>query len=131
MSHQDFARHKRLLLPRQFQQVFGQPTSKFFGTHLLLLVQQNGLDYPRLGMVIGKKSVRYAVARNRLKRLTRASFCQHQAVLVGWDLVLVARKGVAELDNPAFFQQLDTFWRNLERFAARAAAELPRAVAKA
>lgn len=53
----DFSRDKRLLTARQFTVVFDFPTSKVPGKHILLLARENGLDHPRLGLVIGKKNV--------------------------------------------------------------------------
>ncbi|WP_223351813.1 ribonuclease P protein component, partial [Escherichia coli] len=83
----DFDRDKRLLTARQFSAVFDSPTGKVPGKHVLLLARENGLDHPRLGLVIGKKNVKLAVQRNRLKRLIRESFRHNQETLAGWDIV--------------------------------------------
>jgi len=111
----DFSREKRLLNPRQFKAVFDSPSGKVPGKSLLLLARDNALDHPRLGLVIGKKSVRLAVERNRLKRQIRESFRLNQDDLAGWDIVIVARKGLAELQNPEMAQQLVKLWKRLAR----------------
>ena len=49
--------------------------------------------------MIGKKSVKLSVERNRLKRQIRESFRLNQDNLVGWDIVVVARKGLGDLQN--------------------------------
>ena len=85
-----FGREKRLLTPRQFKAVFDSPTGKVPGKNLLILARDNGLDHPRLGLVIGKKSVKLSVERNRLKRQIRESYRLNQEVLNGWDIVIVA-----------------------------------------
>lgn len=111
----DFAREKRLLTPRQFKAVFDSPSGKLPGRNVLLLVRENGLTHPRIGLVIGKKSVKLAVERNRIKRQLRETFRLHQMELTGWDIVVIARKGLADLDNPELARQFAKLWRRLSR----------------
>ncbi len=115
MVSRDFNREKRLLNPKQFKAVFDSPSGKVPGRSLLLLARDNTLDHPRLGLVIGKKSVRLAVERNRLKRQMRESFRLHQEDLSGWDIVIIARKGLGDLQNPEMAQQLAKLWKRLAR----------------
>lgn len=112
---QDFSREKRLLIPRHFKAVFDSPTGKVPGKNLLILARENGLDHPRLGLVIGKKSVKLAVQRNRLKRLMRDSFRLNQQLLAGLDIVIVARKGLGEVENPELHQHFGKLWKRLAR----------------
>lgn len=122
-----FGRDKRLLTSRHFSAVFDSPSGKAPGRSVLLLARDNGLDHPRLGLVIGKKSVKLAVERNRLKRIIRDSFRLHQQMLAGLDIVVVARKGLGDLDNPELHQQFVKLWKRLARNRPRAeaAAESP------
>lgn len=115
----DFCREKRLLTPRHFKAVFDSPSGKVPGKNVLLLARDNGLDHPRLGLVIGKKSVKLSVERNRLKRQIRESYRLNQAVLNGWDIVIVARKGLGDLDNPELAQQFGKLWKRLARSKSR------------
>ncbi|MCE7761961.1 ribonuclease P protein component [Pseudomonas putida] len=115
MVSQDFSREKRLLTPRHFKAVFDSPTGKVPGKNLLILARENGLDHPRLGLVIGKKSVKLAVQRNRLKRLMRDSFRLNQQLLAGLDIVIVARKGLSEIENPELHQHFGKLWKRLAR----------------
>ncbi|UFH49369.1 ribonuclease P protein component [Pseudomonas sp. KNUC1026] len=115
---QDFSRGKRLLVPGQFKAVFDSPTGKVPGKNLLILARDNALDHPRLGFVIGKKSVKLSVQRNRLKRVIRESFRQHQHQLAGWDVVIVARKGLADTENPELHQHFGKLWKRLARLRA-------------
>lgn len=112
---QDFSREKRLLTPRHFKAVFDSPTGKVPGKNLLILARENGLDHPRLGLVIGKKSAKLAVQRNRLKRLMRDSFRLNQQLLAGLDIVIVARKGLGEIENPELHQHFGKLWKRLAR----------------
>ncbi len=94
----------RLLKTDDFSSVFSLRRSTgdaFFQ----LLVAPNGLPHARLGLVVGKKTDKRAVARNYIKRLTRETFRQNATQLAGLDVVVRARR---------------TFGRN-ESVAARAA----------
>ncbi len=126
MVNRGFGREKRLLAPRQFKAVFDSPNGKAPGKCVLLLGRSNGLDHPRLGLVIGKKSVKLSVERNRLKRLIRESFRLNQALLAGWDIVVVARKGLGDLQNAELVEQFDRLWKRLARQKAAASNDPPR-----
>ncbi|GGJ94935.1 ribonuclease P protein component [Pseudomonas matsuisoli] len=115
MVNQGFGRDKRLLTPRQFKAVFDSPSSKVPGKHVLILARDNGLEFSRLGLVIGKKSVKLSVERNRLKRLIRDSFRLNQDDLGNRDIVVVARKGLGDLDNPELHRQFGKIWKRLAR----------------
>lgn len=119
----DFGREKRLLTPRQFKAVFDSPSGKVPGRNVLLLARENDLQHPRLGLVIGKKSVKLSVERNRIKRQIRETFRHHQLELAGWDIVIIARKGLADLDNPELAKQFAKLWKRLSRNPAKTAAE--------
>ncbi|MDH1540950.1 ribonuclease P protein component [Stutzerimonas stutzeri] len=118
-----FGREKRLLTPRQFKAVFDSPSGKVPGRNVLLLARENDLQHPRLGLVIGKKSVKLSVERNRIKRQIRETFRHHQLELAGWDIVIIARKGLADLDNPELAKQFAKLWKRLSRNPAKTAAE--------
>jgi len=118
-----FGREKRLLTPRQFKAVFDSPSGKVPGRNVLLLARENDLQHPRLGLVIGKKSVKLSVERNRIKRQIRETFRHHQLELAGWDIVIIARKGLADLENPELAKQFAKLWKRLSRNPAKTAAE--------
>lgn len=120
-----FGREKRLLTPRHFKAVFDSPSGKVPGKNVLLLARNNDLDHPRLGLVIGKKSVKLSVERNRLKRQIRESFRLCQDSLVGWDIVIVARKGLGDLENAELAQQFGKLWKRLARNKPSPAAIAP------
>ena len=109
-----FGREKRLLKPQQFKAVFDSAAHKVSSKYALLLARDNQLGHPRLGLVIGK-NVKLAVERNRIKRQIRESFRHSQHRLQGVDIVIVARRGIADLTNTELRQQFDKMWQRLAR----------------
>ena len=114
-----FTPEHRLLTPAQFKRVFDGATCKASGPSLLLLARENSLGHARLGLVIAKKNVRRAVDRNKVKRIAGESFRQHRAELGDLDIVVLARKGLGDLDNAALHALYQGMWRRLIKSAAK------------
>lgn len=98
LSQNHFYKSHRLLSPKDFQFVFAK-AEKFANRHWTFIVRPNGLAYPRLGLAISKKHLNRAVWRNRAKRLARESFRQHKLALNGYDIVVLGRRNMQEVDN--------------------------------
>lgn len=115
--NQGFSREKRLLNASQFKVVFDSPDIRLSGRNVLLLARFNQLEHPRLGLVIGKKNIKLAVERNRVKRQMRECFRMQQDLLPDADLVMVARKGLADLSNEQLHADLTRLYQRLQRKA--------------
>ena len=87
--------------------------------HLLILARPNQLSHPRVGLVIAKKHVRLAVQRNRVKRAIRESFRLTSSSLPDLDIVVLARKGLGELDNRSLHQLLNNSWIRLIKYSRK------------
>ncbi len=109
-----FTRQQRLLKSSEYKSVFDQPC-KSSDRYLTVLAKANARDYARLGLAITKKRVKLAVARNRLKRLTRESFRHHSLCLAGLDCVVLAKSGVAQVNNRTLLRSLAKHWQYLSR----------------
>lgn len=116
-----FSRTHRLLRPAEFKAVFDSTAFKVGEQHFVLLLRPNGLDHPRLGLVIAKKKVRLAVDRNRLKRRIRDSFRRHQQDLPAVDIIFMARQELADVEPAVFAAVLEKAWKRTARKAAQAA----------
>jgi ribonuclease P protein component len=112
----------RLLHSSEFKVVFDQPDCKTSCREFLLLARFNTMTQPRLGLVIGKKSVRRAVGRNLIKRVMREQFRLQQHALPELDLVLLARRGADTLDATQLATQLGQLIDDISRKAQRRAA---------
>ncbi|WP_024852171.1 ribonuclease P protein component [Hydrogenovibrio kuenenii] len=98
LSLNTFPKAFRLLSPNDFQYVFAD-AEKFANRHWTLIVRPNKKLYPRMGLAIAKKQLSRAVWRNRIKRLARELFRQHKQALSGYDIVVLSRRGMQEIDN--------------------------------
>ena len=87
----------RLSRSAEFERVYRQGRSTA-NRHLVLYAFPNpSTQAPRLGLSVSRK-VGGAVVRNRVKRLLREAFAQHEQELTqGQDVVVVARPPAGEL----------------------------------
>ncbi|MCZ0927651.1 ribonuclease P protein component [Halomonas janggokensis] len=115
MPHQGFPRCFRLLNAGDYRYVFEQADLKVHGKGIMALARRNTLGHPRLGLVVSKKNVKLAVDRNRFKRLVRESVRLRQDQLPAVDIVVLARRGVQDMDNDVLYRQLHGMWKRLRR----------------
>ena len=120
MAEFEYPRELRLLTGADFKRVFDKAIYKVSDQHLLILARPSQTDHPRLGFVISKKNVRLAVNRNRVKRIIRESFRLNRQDLPASDLVILARKGIDQLDNEAIHRLISRSWSRLSKQAAKA-----------
>lgn len=109
-----FPRHVRLTGAKEFQRVF-QQGKRLNVVGLSVRMAENGEGYPRLGLAIAKRSLRRAHDRNRVRRLVRESFRQHQDGLPPVDIVIMSRNDVLQMANLEVFQQLEYLWGRLRK----------------
>lgn len=104
MNRFKFTRSKRLLTARDFKTVFDGVVAKAGTAELLLLATPSKSSSPRIGFIIGKKAVKHAVDRNRIKRHFREQF-RLNPELPSLDIVIMAKKGAGELDKATLNKQ--------------------------
>lgn len=76
-----------------------------------VLTRSNGGGEGRLGLAVSKKHCKLAVSRNRIKRLVRESFRQHQAELAGLDVVVLNQRGTHLASNKELLGSLAKHWQ--------------------
>ncbi|MGM0552353.1 MAG: ribonuclease P protein component [Pseudomonadota bacterium] len=102
-----FPRDARLLTGRDYQRVFAEAV-RVRGRNLTLLYRVHEVNgSARLGLAIGKRQVRRAVDRNRIKRIVREAFRQRRSGLPVVDLVVLARVGAVNCDNRLLRSEID------------------------
>jgi ribonuclease P protein component len=114
-----FGKAKRLLNANDYGRVFDSPDARASHQHLLLLAKINDGPEHRLGIVIAKKNVRLAVNRNRIKRVAREIFRTLPSSEPPMDFVLLARRGIDQLDNAALSSILLQQWQKLVRHTVK------------
>jgi ribonuclease P protein component len=102
----------KLSQPDHYRRVFDSPLYKVSSGAFLLLAAPGATSSSRLGVVVAKKNIRRAVGRNRIKRLVREQF-RHHPFEKAIDLVVLARSGADQMDNPSLWEELDRLWRAL------------------
>jgi len=86
-----FLAKEHLREPSAFRRAFDRKKSASDPVMIVYAVE-NGLAHSRIGISIGKKKVKLAVGRNRIKRLVREAFRLHKHTIpAGVDLVVVPR----------------------------------------
>ncbi|MDG2271754.1 MAG: ribonuclease P protein component [Halioglobus sp.] len=108
-----FGKEKRLLNSKHYSRVFNCPDARASHQNLLLLAKTNNSADHRLGLVIAKKNVRLAVHRNRIKRVAREFFRTRPGAASCLDVVLLARRGLGDLDNTQLSSILLQQWEIL------------------
>ena len=114
-----FGKTRRLLNAKDYSRVFDGAEARASHKHLLLLARPNNRLGHRLGLVIAKKNVRLAVQRNRVKRIAREVFRAMPASEPSLDVVLLARRGLDQLDNDELSTILQQQWQKLVRHASK------------
>jgi len=115
----NFGKARRLLNANDYSRVFDGSEARASHKHLLLLAITNNRPGHRLGLVIAKKNVRLAVQRNRIKRTAREFFRTLPDSEPHLDVVLLARRGLGQLDNAELSTILQQQWQKLVRHASK------------
>jgi ribonuclease P protein component len=115
-----FARRYRLTKTDEFSSVFG--FRKAIRGQLLMLHYQPRpapADAPRLGLVVGKKLLKRAVDRNRVKRVLREQFRLRRAGLPACDLIVRLATKPVLLDASALVDDFVGLLAKLQRLGPR------------
>jgi ribonuclease P protein component len=107
-----FEPHKRLHQPAEFRDV-KRHGKKFTDAFFSLSVLVNHETHPRLGLSIATRTFGNAVARNRIKRLTRESFRLNQHSLPAVDVTVSAREAAGQAKVGDLRASLDKHWKSI------------------
>lgn len=81
----------------EFEEVF-ERGKRLYTEHFTLIYAPNSLGFPRLGLVVGKKTSLSSVGRNRIKRILREVFRRNKFLFDSFDVVFLAKKQSETLD---------------------------------
>lgn len=94
-----FPREIRLLNNTQFKKVLSGTRQKIPAEVFTIYFCSNGLDSPRLGVIVPKKSVNKSSQRNYFKRIIREKFRLSQYNLKKIDIIIFVNKTRRELSK--------------------------------
>lgn len=115
-----FEPSKRLHQPAEFREV--RTRGRRVSDDLFSLsVLANHETHPRLGLAIATRTFGTAVARNRIKRITRESFRLNQATLPSVDITVAARDAARKATPAELRASLARHWQSIaKRWSAHA-----------
>lgn len=90
-SDSSFSKDVRIRRNSEFKEVFEKGT-RIRTPHFNVLYSPNNLGFPRIGVIVGKKTSLNAVGRNRIKRIVREVFRKNKASFDSFDVVIIAKK---------------------------------------
>ncbi|MDJ0759992.1 MAG: ribonuclease P protein component [Woeseiaceae bacterium] len=105
-----FTKEHRLLAASDYSRVFDRP-KRSHDKLFTVLCRKRPTGNARLGLAISKKHCRHATARNRIKRVARESFRQHQHLLKSVDIVVINKPAAAKATNQQLFDSLSQHWK--------------------
>lgn len=83
------------------------------------MAKPNHFEHARLGVVVGKKVARRAVARNYMKRVMREVFRGHQPEIANLDIVARVHKPFVKKDFVVVREELEKLFVGLKKCLAR------------
>jgi ribonuclease P protein component len=107
-----FEPRKRLHRPAEFRALH-RHGKKFGDAYFSIAVLANHETHPRLGLSIATRTFGTAVARNRVKRLTRESFRLNQHSLPPVDVTVSAREAARQANSSDLRASLDKHWKSI------------------
>lgn len=114
MKALSFPKSSRLLTPRDYARVFDDVQIRVPHRNFLILATFNTQGHARVGLVFSRKNLKLAVQRNRVKRRIRETF-RLQPDFPALDIVVLGRRGLADVDNVTLNRLLDDLWSRLIR----------------
>ncbi|MFQ5488540.1 MAG: ribonuclease P protein component [Gammaproteobacteria bacterium] len=116
-ARQGFSREYRLTRPEEYRHV-SRRARRLSSECFTVLLRENRLGRPRLGMAIARKHVRSAVRRNCVKRIIREGFRCRRERLGAYDMVFISRPTLARKNKQELHAIVDRVFKEIERCAA-------------
>jgi len=109
-----FAKSNRISNPKSYRQVL-KSSCRSADEIFLVLARKNNLKQARLGLAVSKKNVKRATSRNQIKRAIRESFRYHKNILKGLDVVVIAHKKQAIINNKIIIESINSHWKTISQ----------------
>lgn len=83
--------------------------------HFMVLGKPNSLAFPRLGIMVAKKTARLSVSRNYMRRIVREQFRAQQDDIAPLDIVVRVTKSFNRQDFAAIMQELSAIFVKIRK----------------
>jgi ribonuclease P protein component len=114
-------RTQRLRRAAEFKRLYAQGR-RLAADGFTAVIQPNEAGMARLGLSIAARVLKLAVQRNRIRRIIRESFRQHQQHLPALDIVVGLRSSPQDVDNAQLRRSLDKLWQKIHAACERSSA---------
>jgi ribonuclease P protein component len=114
-------RTQRLRQAAQFKRLYAQGR-RLAADGFTAVIQPNEVGIARLGLSIAARTLKLAVHRNRIRRIIRESFRQHQQQLPGLDIIVGLRSSPRDVDNAQLRRSLEKLWQKIHVACERSSA---------
>ena len=109
-----FPKSRRLVCSTEYQSVIShgcRSKDRLF----VVYAYGKGRQLGRLGVTVSRRVAPRAVERNRIKRAIRESFRHQQKILVGLDIVTIARGATRGIETKQLLVSLEGHWRRVDQ----------------
>ncbi len=113
MPDQRFRACHRLHASNEFRQVFKNTDVRVAHPDFLLLAKGNLVDYGRLGVIVGKRHITKASARNVVKRLVRETF-RKNIRSESFDILFLVRSDLSGISKKELTRLFEDGWKRLK-----------------
>ncbi len=104
-SNQSFPKNLRIIKSDHFKQIF-KSGRKIYSANFVIYVLSNQLDFPRIGISVGRRVSTKATDRNKIKRLIREVFRTNKNIFDKNDIVLVVKNNVKDVKGKDLFEEI-------------------------
>ena len=109
-----FPKNRRLVCSAEYQSVIARGC-RSKDALFVVYAYDNGGRLSRLGVTVSRRVAQKAVERNRIKRAIRESFRHQKKLLVGLDIVTIARGATEGIEGKQLFVSLERHWRRVDQ----------------
>ena len=109
-----FSKSRRLVSSIEYQLVLAHACGSKDAL-FVVYARNNGRQLSRLGVTVSRRVAPRAVDRNRIKRVIRESFRHQENILIGLDIVTIARRATKRLEAKQLFISLGKHWRTVDQ----------------
>ena len=102
-----FPRQAKMVKTDDFSSVFNL-RKRIASQHLVMRYRLNEVNLPRLGLIVSKKTAKFAVQRNYMRRVLRELFRLNQHNFPMIDLVIQVQKPFKKLEFVLIKQEFET-----------------------